>query len=169
MAHHTLSYRGKVEIPKHDELTCRLGSVHDRGRGYSYRLINSAECVHLYPSLNGTRPVYGRPSPSYRRTLGSYGPILHPALKAVPPRKGRHRNCEMLPCGHTGVALRGWSHLHRSPTDTPLSILRRYGSALAELNTALSPISAGWCARCPIDKLIHSVSDRGELISSKRK
>jgi hypothetical protein len=24
-------------------------------------------------------------------------------------------------CGHTGVALRGWSHLHLSPTDTPLS------------------------------------------------
>jgi hypothetical protein len=103
------------------------------------------------------------------RTLGSYGPILHPALKMVPPQKGRHRNCEMLPCGHTGVALRGWSHLHRSPTDTPLSILSMYGSALAELNSALTPRTAGWCVRSPIDKLIHSVSDRGELISSKRK
>jgi hypothetical protein len=58
-AHHTLSYMGKVEIPKHEELTCRLGSVHDRGRGYSYRSNNSAECVHLYPSRNGTRLVYG--------------------------------------------------------------------------------------------------------------
>jgi hypothetical protein len=55
------------------------------------------------------------------RTLGSYGPILHPALKTVPLQKGRHGNCEMPPCGHTGVALRGWSHLHRSPTNTPLS------------------------------------------------
>jgi hypothetical protein len=169
MAHHTLSYRGKVEIPKHEELTCRLGSIHGRGRGYSYRSNNSAEYVHLYPSRNGTRSVYGRPSPSYRRTLGSYGPILHPALKTVPPQKGRHRNCEMLLCGHTGVALRGWSLLHCSPTDTPLSILSRYGSALAELHTALSPLSSGRCARCPIDKLIYSVSDRGELISSKCK
>jgi hypothetical protein len=50
----------------------------------------------------------------------------------------------MPPCGHTGVTLRGWSHLHRSPTDTPLSILSRYGSALAELNSALSPLSARW-------------------------
>jgi hypothetical protein len=45
------------------------------------------------------------------RTLGSYGPILHPALKTVSPSE------ETTP----GVALRGWSHLHRSPTDTPLS------------------------------------------------
>jgi hypothetical protein len=55
------------------------------------------------------------------RTLGSYGPVLHPALKTVPPQKGWHRNCEMPPCGHTGVALKGWSHLYRSPTDNPLS------------------------------------------------
>jgi hypothetical protein len=55
------------------------------------------------------------------RTLGSYGPILHPALKMAPPQKGQHQNCEMPPCGHTGVALRGWSHLHLSPTDTSLS------------------------------------------------
>jgi hypothetical protein len=53
----------------------------------------------------------------------------------------------MLPCGHTGVALRGWSHLHRSPTDIPLSFLSRYGSSLAELNSALTPRSAGWCVR----------------------
>jgi hypothetical protein len=55
------------------------------------------------------------------RPLSSYGPILHPALKNGPPQKGRHRNYEMPPCGHMGVALRGWSLLHRSPTDTPLS------------------------------------------------
>jgi hypothetical protein len=55
------------------------------------------------------------------QTLGSYGLILHLALKTVPPQKGWHQNYEMPPCGHTGVALRGWSHLHLSPTDTPLS------------------------------------------------
>jgi hypothetical protein len=38
-----------------------------------------------------------------------------------PPQKGRHQNCKMPPCGHTGVALRGWSHLHLSSTDTLLS------------------------------------------------
>jgi hypothetical protein len=53
----------------------------------------------------------------------------------------------MPPCGHTEVALRGWSHLHHSPTDTPLSILSRYGSALSELNSALTPLSARWCVR----------------------
>jgi hypothetical protein len=53
----------------------------------------------------------------------------------------------MPPCGHTRVTLRGWSHLHRSPTDTLLSILSRYGPALAELNSALIPLSARWCLR----------------------
>jgi hypothetical protein len=55
------------------------------------------------------------------RTLSSYGPILHLALKTVPPQWGLHRNFEMPWCGHTRVALRGWPHLHCSPTDTPLS------------------------------------------------
>jgi hypothetical protein len=53
----------------------------------------------------------------------------------------------MLPCGHTGDALRGWSHLHRSPHRYPLSFLSRYGSALAELNSSLSPRSARWRVR----------------------
>jgi hypothetical protein len=39
------------------------------------------------------------------RTLGSYGPILHLALKVIPPRKELHRNYEMLPCGHIGDTL----------------------------------------------------------------
>jgi hypothetical protein len=101
-------------------------------------------CTH--PGMALDRCTVDRAYPTWR-TLGSYGPILHPALKTVPPQKGRHRNCEMLPCGHTGVALRGWSHLHRSPTDTPLSFLSRYRSALAELNSALTPRSTGWCVR----------------------
>jgi hypothetical protein len=39
-----------------------------------------------------------------------------------------------------------WSHSHLSPTDTryPAS---RYGSALAELNSALTPRSVRWCVR----------------------
>jgi hypothetical protein len=40
------------------------------------------------------------------RTLGSYGPILHPVLKTIPPLWGLHQNCEMPLCGHTGDALR---------------------------------------------------------------
>jgi hypothetical protein len=35
------------------------------------------------------------------RTLSSYGSTLHPGLKAF-PRKGLHRNCELLSFGHTG-------------------------------------------------------------------
>jgi hypothetical protein len=103
------------------------------------------------------------------RTLGSYGPILHPSLKTTPLQWGLHRNCEMPSCSHTGVALRGWSHLHLSPL-IPHYLAGRYGSALAELNSALTPRSAGWCVRKgPVKRSAHSVSDRGELISSKRK
>jgi hypothetical protein len=103
------------------------------------------------------------------RTLGSYGSILHPALKIVPPQKGRHWNCEMPPCGHTGVALRGWSHLHRSPTDTPLSCWQVWFSTFrAQLGP--NPTLMGWCVcKGPVKRSVHSVSDRGELISSKRK
>jgi hypothetical protein len=82
--------------------------------------LNSAERVHLYPTPDGARSAANRPTHPTVRTLGSYGPILHPALKAIPPphaQKELHRNCEMPPCGHTGVALRGWSHSHLSPTD----------------------------------------------------
>jgi hypothetical protein len=123
-------------------------------------------CTH--PGMVPGRCTADRAHPSSELPVVTVPSCIRPS-KLPPPRKGRHRNCEMLPCGHTGVALRGWSHLHLSPTDTPLSILSRYGSALAELNTALSPFSAGWCVRYPMNKFIHSVSGKGELMSSKRK
>jgi hypothetical protein len=66
--------------------------------------------------------------------------------KRSPSQRELHRNCEMPPCGHTGVALRGWSYSHLSPTDT-LYPTGRYGSALAELNSALTPRTARWCVQ----------------------
>jgi hypothetical protein len=41
---------------------------------------------------------------------------------------------------------RRWSHSHLSPTET-LYLAGRYGSALAELNPALTPLSARWCVQ----------------------
>jgi hypothetical protein len=41
---------------------------------------------------------------------------------------------------------RRWSHSHLSPTDT-LYLAGTDGSALAELNSALTPHSVGWCVR----------------------
>jgi hypothetical protein len=59
---------------------------------------------------------------------------------------------------------RRWSHSHLSPTDTLYSA-SRYGSALAELNSTLTPCSAGWCAhKGSVKRSVHSVSDRGKLI-----
>jgi hypothetical protein len=57
--------QGEVEIPKHEDKAIK-GHVHKRGRGYTYRSNNSVECVHLYPTRNGTRSVADRSSPSYR-------------------------------------------------------------------------------------------------------
>jgi hypothetical protein len=91
------------------------------------------------------------------RTLSSYGPILHPTLKTAPPQKGRHQNCEMPPCGHTRVSLRGWSHLHLSPTDTPLSCWQVwFRTCRAQLgpNPMLSGVVCTWRSRekvCPLD------------------
>jgi hypothetical protein len=66
--------------------------------------------------------------------------------KRSPSQRELHRNCEMPPCGHTRDTLRGWSHSHLSPTDT-LYPTDRYGSALAELNSDLTPRSTRWCVR----------------------
>jgi hypothetical protein len=55
--------------------------------------LNSAERVHLYPTPDGARSAANRPTHPTVRTLGSYGPILHPALKAIPPPPTRRRNC----------------------------------------------------------------------------
>jgi hypothetical protein len=102
--------------------------VHDRGHGYTYR---SKLCRACTPVPNsGWRPVGSK----------STEPIL------TPLQWGLHRNCEMLPCGHMGVDLRGWSHSHLSTTDT-LYPAGRYGFALAEPNSALTPLSVRWCVR----------------------
>jgi hypothetical protein len=103
------------------------------------------------PGMAPGRCTADRAHPTVR-TLDSYGPILHPTLKATPSQRELHRNCEMPPSGHTGDTLRegGLSppvvSLHLSPTDT-LYPAGRYGSTLAELNSALTPRSAGWCVR----------------------
>jgi hypothetical protein len=66
--------------------------------------------------------------------------------KRSPSQRELHRNSEMPPCGHMGDTLRGWAHSHLSPTDT-LYPADSYGPALAELNSALTPLSARWCVR----------------------
>jgi hypothetical protein len=72
------------------------------------------------PEMGPSRCTADRAHPTVR-TVGSYGPSCIRPSKNAPPQKGWNRNCEMPPCGHTGVALRGWSYLHLSPTDTLLS------------------------------------------------
>jgi hypothetical protein len=47
---------------------------------------------------------------------------------------------------HGRCTKRRWSHSYLSPTYT-LYLAGRYGSALAELNSALTPHSARWCVR----------------------
>jgi hypothetical protein len=84
-----------------------------------YRTTLHSAYTCTQPGMAPDRCTADRGHPTVQ-TLGSYGPIPHSALKTVPPQKGRRRNYEMPSCGHTGVALRGWSHLHLSPTDTTL-------------------------------------------------
>jgi hypothetical protein len=104
------------------------------------------------------------------RTLSSYGPILHSALKATPSQREQHQNCEMPSCGHTSDTLREGGLTPTSPPTDTLYHAGRYGSALVELNSAVTLRSVGWCVRKgPVKRSVHSISDRGELISSKRK
>jgi hypothetical protein len=80
---------GEVEIPKHEGKAIK-GHVHDWGRGYRYRSNNSAERVHLYRTRDGTRRWSANWAHPNVWTLGSYGSILLPTLKSIPPRKGLH-------------------------------------------------------------------------------
>jgi hypothetical protein len=55
-------------------------------------------------------------------------------------------NCTGTVKCHTGVALRGWSHLHLSPTETPLSCWQVwFHTCRAQLGP--NSTSAGWCVR----------------------
>jgi hypothetical protein len=81
----------EVEIPKHEDQAIRR-HVHDQACGYSNRSNNFAERVHLYPTRNGTRRWSANWAHPTMQTLGSYGPILHSNLKAIPPQWGLHRN-----------------------------------------------------------------------------
>jgi hypothetical protein len=55
-------------------------------------------------------------------------------------------NCTGTVKCHTGVALRGWSHLHLSPTETPLSCWQVwFRTCRAQLGP--NSTSAGWCVR----------------------
>jgi hypothetical protein len=67
--------------------------------------------------------------------------------KKLPPQKELHQNCEMPPCGHTGVALREGGLSPTSPPLIPNYLAGKYGFALAELNSALIPCLSRWCVR----------------------
>jgi hypothetical protein len=121
--------------------------VHDRGRGYTYRSKLCRACTPVPNSgwrLVGSEPT--KPTLPCELSVVTVPSCIRPSKRSPPTQWGLHQNCEMPPCGHTGVALRGWSHSHLSPTDT-LYPAGRYGSTLAELNPALTPLSAGWCVR----------------------
>jgi hypothetical protein len=120
------------------------------------------------PGMAPGRCTADRAHPTMR-TLGSYGPILHPALKTAPSQRGQHWNCEMPLCGHTGDALR---ESGLNPTSLPLIPSILLVGMVPHLPSSTRPKPQA--RRCgvyesPVDKLIHSVSDRGELMSSKRK
>jgi hypothetical protein len=82
------------------------------------------------------------------RTLGSCGSTLHLGLKGIPRKRDRTRTVK---CSRVATCMgdalgEDWL----TPTSPPL-IPRyptgRYGAALAELNPALTPLSARWCVR----------------------
>jgi hypothetical protein len=80
------------------------------------------------------------------RTLGSYSPILHPALKTVPPRRD---DTGTVKCPRVATRESLWEGglTSTSPLLIPRYPAGRYGSTLAELNSALTPHLTGWCVR----------------------
>jgi hypothetical protein len=121
------------------------------------------------PGMAPDRCTADRAHPTVR-TLGSYSAILHPALKTV--RILRRDGTGTMKCLRVATRESLWEGglTSTSPPLIPCYPTSRYGSALYELNSALTPRSAGWCVRKgPVKRSVHSVSDRGELMSSKRK
>jgi hypothetical protein len=100
-------------------------------------------CTQLVMAPDGDQPT--EPTLPCELSVVTVSSCIWPS-KRSPSQRELHRKCEMPPCGHTGVALRGWSHSHLSPTNT-LYHAGRYGSALVEFNSALTPRSARWCVR----------------------
>jgi hypothetical protein len=124
--------------------------VYDRGCGYTYRS-KLCRARKLVPN-SGWSPIG---SNSTELTIPS---CIRPS-KRLPPARGVASelwNAHVWP--HERRTERRWSDSHLSPTDT-LYLASKYGFALVELNSALNPL----------DKLIHSISDRGKLMFSIRK
>jgi hypothetical protein len=66
-------------------------------------------CTH--PGMAPDRCTVDRAHPT-GRTLGSYGPILHPALKVNPPRKGNFNGTVKCPCVATRATQEKVVSLH---------------------------------------------------------
>jgi hypothetical protein len=104
MAHHTLIYRGKVEIPKHENKAIR-GYVHNRDAAIAIDW-TTLQSVYTWtqPGMAPGRCTTDRAHPTVR-TLGSYGPILHPVLKTVPLRRDDTRTVK---CTHVATQESLW-------------------------------------------------------------
>jgi hypothetical protein len=86
MAHHSLTYRGKVEIPKHENQQS-TGLVQGQGRGYSYsRTTLQSVYTCTQPGMVPGRCTADRAHPTVQ-TLSSYGLNLHPTpfAKGIAP------------------------------------------------------------------------------------
>jgi hypothetical protein len=100
-------------------------------------------CTQLRMALGSDEPT--EPTLPCELSVVTVPSYIRPS-KRHPSQRELHKNCEMPPCGHMGDALRGWYHFDLSPTNT-LYPTGRYGSALAELNSGLTPLSARWCVQ----------------------
>jgi hypothetical protein len=130
--------------------------------------LNSTEHVHLYPTRDGTRRWSANRAHPTMRTLGSYGPILHPALEAIPLAKGIAPELWNTPVWPHGRCTERVVSLPPLPYRYPLSCWQVwFCTCRAQLgpNPTLGEVV---CTKSPVKRLAHSISDRGELMSSKR-
>jgi hypothetical protein len=167
------STTGKDRNPKTWEQSYQGGHARDWGCGYSYRSNNSAERVHLYPTRDGARSVANRPNPPYHANSQSLR--SHPASGALsdPFCEG---NCTgTVKCSRVATWELHWEKVdslprsHLSPTNTPLSCWQVWFHTCRAQLGANPTLGEVVCTKGPMKQSVHSLSDKGELMSSMRK
>jgi hypothetical protein len=119
--------------------------VHDRGCGYTYRSKLYRACTpvpNLIWSPVGSEPT--KPTLPCELSVVTVPSCIRPSKRSPPPRSV---DCtRTVKCSRVATWEMHWEKvvsLPRLPHWYPLS----YGSALVELNLALTPLLARWCVR----------------------
>jgi hypothetical protein len=142
-AHHTLIYRGRWKSQNmRTKLSKDMFMPEDVAIAIDRTTLQSVyTCTQSGMELHGDQPT--EPILPCELPVVTVPSCIRPS-KRSPSQRELHRNCEMPRVATRETHWEKVVSLPPPPTDT-LYPAGRYGSALAELNSALTPLSVRWC------------------------